>query len=158
MNTLKILGLTTLLLMVSCNQKGKNPDIKVAPQPDSPAIRSSAEPAATGNTAAAAAEKSRDWYGTYEGTVPCADCPGIRSVLTLNENGSFKLEEEYLERKAGNEDQGTYQWDSGNQVITLNGNTSKYKYKVGNQMLTQLDLQGNPIDGPNKNAYILRKK
>lgn len=153
MNILKIIAPAAFLLMLSCNQKDKNPDIKVAPKPDSMSVQSSASTINSGSS-----ENARDWYGTYEGTVPCADCPGIKSALTLNENGSFKLDEEYLERKSGNEDQGTYEWDPENRMVTLKGNTSKYKYKVGNQMLTQLDLQGNPVDGPDKEAYVLRKK
>ena len=27
---------------------------------------------------------SVDWVGKYEGTLPCADCEGIKTTLTLN--------------------------------------------------------------------------
>ena len=32
------------------------------------------------------AEISLDYYGTYKGTLPAADCPGINVTLTLNKN------------------------------------------------------------------------
>ncbi|MDO4224694.1 MAG: copper resistance protein NlpE N-terminal domain-containing protein [Bergeyella zoohelcum] len=33
--------------------------------------------------------------GTYKGTTPCADCPGIDVTLTLNTDNTFTLEEVY---------------------------------------------------------------
>jgi uncharacterized lipoprotein NlpE involved in copper resistance len=32
-----------------------------------------------------------DWAGTYEGVLPCADCPGTKTRLTLNYDGSYRL-------------------------------------------------------------------
>ena len=32
---------------------------------------------------------SLDWQGTYVGTVPCADCPGIRMRIELKDDGTF---------------------------------------------------------------------
>jgi uncharacterized lipoprotein NlpE involved in copper resistance len=150
MNTLKILGIATISLMVSCTQKEKNPKVDPTQKSDSMTVQT---PATSDNS-----KNSLDWHGTYEAVVPCADCPGIKTTLTLNENKSFKLEEEYLEKKARNEDQGTFQWDPSGSVITLNGNVAKYKYKVGENTITQLDTNGQPIDGPNKNLYIFKKK
>jgi uncharacterized lipoprotein NlpE involved in copper resistance len=34
---------------------------------------------------------SLDWAGTYEGVLPCADCPGTKTRLTLNQDGSYLL-------------------------------------------------------------------
>jgi uncharacterized lipoprotein NlpE involved in copper resistance len=34
---------------------------------------------------------SLDWAGTYEGVLPYADCPGTKTRLTLNYDGSYRL-------------------------------------------------------------------
>ncbi len=36
--------------------------------------------------------------GTFYGTLPCADCPGIRYELTLNDDGTYVEQTEYLEK------------------------------------------------------------
>ncbi|GAA5220818.1 hypothetical protein GCM10025777_14480 [Membranihabitans marinus] len=39
---------------------------------------------------------------TYSGTLPCADCPGIETTLTINESDQeFALQSIYLDRKDG---------------------------------------------------------
>ena len=101
---------------------------------------------------------SVDWNGTYEATIPCADCPGIKTTLTLNKDNTFKITEEYLERNVKNEDGGSFSWDSSGSVITLNGKDTKYKYKVGENRLFQLNMDGTPIDRPTKDLYIFKKK
>ena len=45
------------------------------------------------------AQNSLDWAGTYEGTLPCADCPGIKTTITLKDDNTYTISEEYLERK-----------------------------------------------------------
>ena len=37
------------------------------------------------------AETSLDYQGTYAGTLPAADCPGIETRLTLKKDGTFDL-------------------------------------------------------------------
>lgn len=37
--------------------------------------------------------------GTYEGTLPAADCPGIKTVLTIHADSTYQLTQDYLERK-----------------------------------------------------------
>lgn len=55
--------------------------------------------------AAAAQPVRREAYilGAYEGTLPCADCEGIRTELTLESNGRFELRETYLGASGGPE-------------------------------------------------------
>ena len=50
---------------------------------------------------AAKAEAPKKHVGEFSGKLPCADCPGIETKLTLNEDGSFLLDETYLEKKDG---------------------------------------------------------
>ena len=39
-----------------------------------------------------------DWVGTYAGIVPCADCPGVREVITLNKHLSYEIATQYVGR------------------------------------------------------------
>lgn len=157
MNTLKMLGIATVSLMVSCTQKDKNPEVDINLKADSIKIQNPMDTAET-DTATHSSENSSDWYGTYEATVPCADCPGIKTILTLNKDRTFTISEEYLERKSKNEDKGNFEWDLAGRVVTLKGKNSNYKYKVGENTITQLDTSGKPIDGPNKDSYVFKKK
>ena len=45
-------------------------------------------------------QQSLDWAGAYEGVLPCADCPGIRTRLTLTPGGGYELSTQYLDRQA----------------------------------------------------------
>lgn len=156
-----ILGLGAALFLASC-AKDKNMGEPANPIADSTAISqpavtdsiTKATPTAAGDTS----ENALDWNGTYEATVPCADCPGIKTSLTLNNDKTFSITEEYLERKSKSEDKGTFTWDATGSIITLKGKTANYKYKVGENMLIQLDMEGKEIDGPNKDLYVFKKK
>ncbi len=35
--------------------------------------------------------KNKNFYGTYEGTLPCADCSGIRTTLKINSDTTYEL-------------------------------------------------------------------
>ena len=36
---------------------------------------------------------SLDWAGKYEGTLPCADCEGIKYIVELKKDGNFFIEQ-----------------------------------------------------------------
>lgn len=155
-----ILGMGAALFLASCAKK-ETVDTKTSGTDSAATVQptiadSTAHPttSAQGDTS----ENALDWNGTYEATVPCADCPGIKTSLTLNNDKTFSITEEYLERKSKNEDKGTFTWDATGSVITLKGKTANYKYKVGENMLIQLDMEGKEIDGPNKDLYVFKKK
>ena len=97
-----------------------------------------------------------DWAGTYQGTLPCADCPGIQTTLTLNADGSYSLNSNYLERgEPATTVNGQFTWDmTGNQLTLAEDGR---KFQVGENQLTQLDIDGNPITGNLADHYRLQK-
>ncbi|WZB61260.1 copper resistance protein NlpE [Achromobacter xylosoxidans] len=66
------------------------------------------------------ARDSLDWAGSYEGVLPCADCPGIRTRVTLSDNGSYEKQTQYLDRQPQPEVvAGTFSWESDGSTIRL---------------------------------------
>ncbi|WP_374464290.1 copper resistance protein NlpE [Chryseobacterium sp.] len=154
-----MLGMGAALLLASCSKKETTEttattDSAAAVQPAATDSIIKATPTAVGDTS----ENALDWAGTYEATVPCADCPGIKTSLTLNNDKTFSITEEYLDRNSKNQDKGTFTWDATGSIITLKGKSANYKYKVGENILIQLDMEGKEIDGPNKDLYVFKKK
>jgi copper homeostasis protein (lipoprotein) len=106
-------------------------------------------------------EVSVDWAGTYLGVLPCADCPGIRTSLTLNEDNSFKKVSKYLDRNVEPRvETGKFSWDGTGSKITLTfaeeGATSE-QYLVGENQLFVLDGEGKRIEGELADFFILKK-
>ena len=101
-----------------------------------------------------------DWAGIYTGITPCADCEGIQTALSLHTDLTFTLTTVYL----GKSDDafvvhGTFSWDTSGSRITLEGLDNRPgTYAVGEETVTQHDMDGNPIEGPLASRYILRKK
>lgn len=152
-------GIVAVIVLASCS-KQKPQEVTAISTDTIATVQIPADTTASPATAATAdnSQNSLDWNGTYEATVPCADCPGIKTTLTLNKDKTFSITEEYIDRKSKNEDKGTFVWDATGSIITLNGKSAKYKYKVGENKLIQLDLEGKAIDGPNKDLYVFKKK
>jgi len=160
MNKLQISGIAAMAFLASCSPKEKTGDLSsVSPKTDPMAIQTPMDTTST-ETAATAhnSQNSLEWNGTYEAVVPCADCPGIKTTLLLNKDKTFSITEEYIDRNSKNNDKGTFDWDATGSVITLNGKSANYKYKVGENKLFQLDMDGKEITGPNKDLYVFNKK
>lgn len=103
-------------------------------------------------------ENALDWSGAYEGVIPCADCPGIETKLTLNQDKTFELSVLYQDReKQPTLTKGAFSFDESGSIITLdqNGNNTSYKVKEG--CLAMLDADGKEIEGGLKANYILNK-
>lgn len=156
-----IAGIGVSLFLASCTKNEKAGEAissgadsaTVVETPPSDSI-TKATPTAAGDTS----ENALDWAGMYDATVPCADCPGIKTSLTLNNDRTFSITEEYIDRNSKNQDKGSFTWDNAGSIITLKGKTANYQYKVGENILIQLDMDGKEIDGPNKDLYIFKKK
>ena len=109
-----------------------------------------------------AAHNSRnalDWPGTYTGMVPCADCDGIQTSITLRADGTFERERLYLGKPgAPMSDSGQFAWNDAGSIVTLaaaDGTTQMYQ--VGEKLLFHLDQAGNRITGDLAPQYVLAK-
>jgi len=104
-------------------------------------------------------QNSLDWAGTYEGTLPCADCEGIKTVIVLNQNNTYVLSEEYLDKKRNPAvTKGIFSWNSDGSKVTLTDGDRKQQYQVGENKLIHLDETGDIITGSLSKNYILQKK
>jgi uncharacterized lipoprotein NlpE involved in copper resistance len=105
---------------------------------------------------------SVDWAGVYTGVIPSAGGMGINVKFTLNADETYTVEYQYI----GQSDEifprtGTFTWNpQGDTIILDSGNTDGFPpyYKVGENTLTHLDLEGNIITGDLADMYILHKQ
>jgi heat shock protein HslJ len=109
-----------------------------------------------------AAHNSRnalDWPGSYIGTLPCADCEGIRTTITLRDDGTFDRERLYLGKsRTPLSDSGQFAWNEAGGVVTLAAaDGTPQMYQVGENQLFHLDRGGNRITGDLAARYVLRQ-
>ncbi|MDL2262012.1 copper resistance protein NlpE [Bacteroidales bacterium OttesenSCG-928-I21] len=104
-------------------------------------------------------QNSLDYGGTYEGIIPCADCPGIEISITLDYKNKYTKKMTYQNREPNNvfTSKGRYEWNEIGNKITLLNETVPEIYQVGENKLTMLDLSGNKIAGENADKYVLRQ-
>lgn len=83
---------------------------------------------------------------SYEGTLPCADCSGLRTVLAIWPDSVYRLAQTY-EGKSTTPVVTMGRWRLSESVVSLetdNGIPILYR-RVGDDTLTLLDQQGQPI-------------
>jgi len=161
-----VIIIIVIIALVSCKGKTKTVSENPANTTDSvtkvivqPTPDTIVAPAA--KTTIVTTTKNREWEGTYKGTLPCIDCEGIETTLTIKKDMSFTMITKYLRQNAGvtNKQQGFMSWNSNGTVITLAGlQGGTTKYLVGDNMLIQLDMNGNEVTGPNASRYQLIKQ
>ncbi|WP_132980646.1 copper resistance protein NlpE [Pigmentiphaga sp. D-2] len=104
------------------------------------------------------ARNTLDWDGVYEGTLPCADCPGIRTRLTLRQDGRYELETQYLDRQPRvDRVEGSFTWQPDGTRITLDQAAGGRQYFVAEGRLIQLYMDGTRPQGPLAGNHELQK-
>jgi copper homeostasis protein (lipoprotein) len=99
---------------------------------------------------------------TYRGKQPCADCPGIDSILTLNSDSTYVQKSVYLERNNTLEEKGTWVIikgkSEGTKILQLTsmGNENKTYYLISDSQLVPLDSDLGPLPSP-YNAPLMRQ-
>jgi uncharacterized lipoprotein NlpE involved in copper resistance len=84
-----------------------------------------------------------DWTGVYEGIMPCADCPGIQTRLTLHKDGGYELSTQYLQRQVAPQTaRGQFSWNATGSAITLDAAGHGQQFQVGEGRLLQLNQDG----------------
>ena len=141
------LSLATMAVNVGCKREA-SPEVAPAVEtPPSTATVDAApadhmmEPATVLNTKAFA--------GTFSGTLPCADCPGIVTTLELRTDGSFMLMETYQERKVEPDMlEGTWTAEENGSRIRLDPNSKSKQDRLyavnAHDRITQLGSDGTP--------------
>jgi heat shock protein HslJ len=102
---------------------------------------------------------SLDWYGVYQGVIPCADCEGIETKIILLKSNKFTRKVKYLGKEDNHfSDQGTVTWNDAGSIITLESEQGESQmYQVGENVLFHLDQEGNRITGDLADKYELTK-
>jgi len=94
--------------------------------------------------------------GTYEGTLPCADCPGLQTLITFNSDSTFHMEETYLESNVEPRiTDGT--WVLDKDIITFTAGDYKFEYKLISEKEIRWAPNGEEITGTNLNWSLLKK-
>lgn len=103
------------------------------------------------------AENSLDYEGAYNGELPTASGEGMKVTITLGKN-DYTKEVLYIGKETTpTKTTGTYKWDENGTIITLEGEDKPNQYFVGENTLTQLDIEGNKITGDMADKYVLSK-
>lgn len=103
------------------------------------------------------AENALDYCGTYRGTIPAADCPGIELTLTLQADGRFEQTWNYLEREGIFTERGPYKVEGNLLTLRPDGDGVPLYYKVEENRLRKLDADRKPIEGELAPYYVLQK-
>ena len=109
----------------------------------------------------ASSQNAADWAATYHGTLPCADCDGIDTKMTLLEDGTYELTTRYLGKSDEyHRESGTFSWsEEGDRIqLDIEDGSRSPSYLVEENQLVHLDLEGNRITGPLADHYILTKR
>lgn len=107
-------------------------------------------------------QTSLDWEGVYSGILPCADCTGVQTVISLKKDLTFHISSKYIDKSEGAfEKNGKFAWSQDGSRIELLGvreGSMPIHYLVGENQLIQLNMQGQRITGELAERYILKKE
>jgi hypothetical protein len=103
------------------------------------------------------ADESQEFHGVFYGYLPCDDCDGVKTTLSLQQKHNYLLviqpakasSREYYER-------GKYNWDEGNHIVVLTPKkegASPRRYHIEDEgTLIQLNE-----DGIKKEDFVLQR-
>ena len=105
------------------------------------------------------AKESVDILGTYRATLPCEDCKGIQTEITISSDETFRIKSKYLGKSEKvSEDLGDYMWQEDGNTLMLEGIDSEpVLYEVLEGKLIQLNEDGKKIKGKHEKSYVFLK-
>ncbi len=140
-----VLIIGAAFLMAACGGK------KVQPQTGS-------DSTSVAQTDSAAVDTS--YCGTYHGTLPAADCPGIKTVLTISSDSTYTLSSDYIGKKNGQfVTSGVYHMKDGKLIELVtpsSGEKTYYKVKDAKSVI-MTDSLGTEPEGEMASQYVLTK-
>ena len=104
-------------------------------------------------------QNSLDWAGVYTGLIPSASGSGINVTITLRNDSTYEVQYQYVDRPDGDSSvTGTFKWNDEGDTITLDDTDLPPYYKIGENRLIQMDMEGNLITGALADDYVLKKQ
>ncbi len=101
---------------------------------------------------------SNNLAGTYHGILPCPDCEGVKTILTLNADLSYSIKKKYIgQSEIVYETKGTFSHDEKSNKIILENNDGQ-TYLADQNKLILLDKKGNPMKENLSDNFILVKE
>ena len=117
-------GLLAALLLGGCISFGGD-------KPTAPAI-----PQANTQTPPPAQQAADPFKGTYNGVLPCADCDGLQTSLTLDGAGKYTIQSTKLGKKPESHTaSGLYRYTTDKKHLQLDNNASNLTFMVGDNFL-----------------------
>jgi uncharacterized membrane protein len=96
--------------------------------------------------------------GIYAGFVPCADCEGIQTFLSLHPDLTYSLEETYYKKdEQVFRTASTWKLDNG-KIILYDKEQVRLSYQLDGDKLYQLDHEGHRISGNLGDKYVLNRQ
>lgn len=106
-------------------------------------------------------DKSLDFHGIFYGYLPCNDCDGIKSTLSLKQNNNYLLvtqpardsSREYYEK-------GKYKWDEENHLLILTSrkDSSTRQFLIKDEgTIVQLNSDGTRMSEELEDDYTLQR-
>ncbi len=93
---------------------------------------------------------TKGFAGVFSGTLPCADCPGIDTEITLNRDGTYTLHQVYRDRGGSFDSDGTWTAEENGTRVRLDPNSKSEDDRlfavVSHDQVDQLDLEGKPLE------------
>jgi len=100
---------------------------------------------------------SASWDGAYTGIIPSASGMGIDVLIMLNRDDTYMLRYTYVGKPEIYTSNGSFKWDKTGEMITLPVKNFPPYYKVAQNKLIQLDMDGKYITGNLAESYVLTK-
>ncbi len=105
--------------------------------------------------------ESQKYHGVFLGLLPCKDCDGIKTTLSLKNRNNYLLVTQPAKASAREYfEKGKYTWDDETQIVTLTSrkDSTIRKYRIKDETLIQLSSDGTPLKTTQKKtSYVLRK-
>lgn len=88
----------------------------------------------------------KDVSGTYQGTLPCADCEKIEANVVLNADNTYQYNAVFFKNKEQHPfiEKGTYEWDPEKTDVLKLSHSRNLTLHVADNYIELYDAAGNP--------------
>lgn len=106
---------------------------------------------------------SLDWEGSYTGVLPCEDCVGIDTFITIDGEHTYKITQRYIDKNDVFSDdiihEGTFFWNEEGSSITFENIEGEIStFRVNELFLTPLNKNGIELRPEPGNNFKLLKQ